>query len=77
MNNRETHTVIKNLLLALEGPRDSEAWHEARAEGINALCELDDDYDPSPVNSWEVTEGVSAAERDELAWRQKSELDRG
>jgi len=33
------------------------------------------DYDPSPVNSWEVTEGVGAAERDELAWRQKEALE--
>lgn len=34
----------------------------------------DEDYDPSPVEPWEVTEGTSAAERDELAWRQKEEL---
>lgn len=33
-----------------------------------------DCYDPSPVNSWEVTEGVSAEERRELEWRQKEEL---
>ena len=36
---------------------------------IEATYVVDDDVDPTPVEQWEVTEGVSAAERHELAMR--------